>query len=326
MKRDRFEESEILRGKYEYVKELGEGQFGYVNLYRDVTNNQMVAIKVLEPKFEVWKHAGEYEDVSDDLAMSLAQEEAKNGFTAECESLTELANLNFPFPILYDCWEVDTEEHGTVYYIAMQFLHGPTLANIGSKREYETWKEENKIDVVIPQDALNKFVRDVNFMYSLSVYNNDMTADNVMWDTETQRFYVIDWGFSGHTGPDELRTFKWNNAKKKYVRDTKEFTPDELLVYFDRTPDFNHHLLYLYRGTREDSPIKAMFKHALQLDGMEIKTPILFGTNIACTVCGVNVTHSLIKQCGNECGTIYCKTECAALDWKRNGHWKKCHK
>jgi serine/threonine-protein kinase len=134
-----------LEGRYQVVRELGQGGMATVYLARDLRNRREVAIKVLRP----------------DLARSVGNER----FLREIEIA---GNLNHPHVLaLFDSGEVD----GMLYYV-MPLVEGETLR--------DRLDRENGLPVQEVVRILTQVVDALAYAHSRGVVHRDIKPSNVM--------------------------------------------------------------------------------------------------------------------------------------------------
>lgn len=94
-------------------------------------------------------------------------------------------------PNVYDYWECPE-----YYYIKMQLLSNITLNEILTELEsggIDIVQEKSNKDVI---DELLTFIKEVIKMNKNNIYNNDLHSNNILWDTTTKKFYMIDFGMT----------------------------------------------------------------------------------------------------------------------------------
>lgn len=95
-------------------------------------------------------------------------------------------------PFVYDYWECPD-----YYYIKMQLLNALSLYDILTKLnegiDIVNEPRDSNIDII---EKLYAFLKDVYTMNEASVYNNDLHTNNILWERDEEKFYMIDFGMS----------------------------------------------------------------------------------------------------------------------------------
>ena len=151
-------------GRYEIIKELGQGAMGTVYLGMDPKINREVAIKTLK-----------YADVDADKLA-----EVKTRFFLEAEAAGKLSHTKIV--TIFDVGE----EHDMAY-MAMEFLKGKDLSEYCSKRKLLRPKQALKI-VLSVSEALN-------YAHRNGVVHRDIKPDNIIL-LENNRVKVADFGIA----------------------------------------------------------------------------------------------------------------------------------
>ncbi len=151
-------------GRYEIIKELGQGAMGTVYLGMDPKINREVAIKTLK-----------YADVDADKLA-----EVKTRFFLEAEAAGKLSHTKIV--TIFDVGE----EHDMAY-MAMEFLKGKDLAEYCSKNKLLRPKQALKV-VLSVSEALN-------YAHQNGVVHRDIKPDNIIL-LENNRVKVADFGIA----------------------------------------------------------------------------------------------------------------------------------
>jgi serine/threonine-protein kinase len=165
-----------MLGRYQIEKELGKGAMGVVYLGRDPKINRVVAIKTMALSQEF--DADELKDV-------------KERFFREAETA---GRLNHPHIVqMYDAGE----EHDLAY-IAMEFLKGKDLV------------PHTKPDNLLPLPKVLTIVADIadalSYAHSNSVVHRDIKPANFMYEPETSKVKVTDFGIARITDSSKTKT------------------------------------------------------------------------------------------------------------------------
>lgn len=165
-----------MLGRYQVEKELGKGAMGTVYQGRDPKINRIVAIKTLalSEEFE-----------GDEL------EEAKSRFFREAETAGRLTHPNIV--TIYDAGE----EHDLAY-IAMEFLKGHDLNPFTKPDGLLPVPQVIKM-IMIAADALG-------YAHSENVVHRDIKPANIMYDPETEKIKITDFGIARITDSSKTKT------------------------------------------------------------------------------------------------------------------------
>jgi serine/threonine-protein kinase len=165
-----------MLGRYQLVKEIGRGAMGVVYLGRDPKIGRTVAIKT----------------------MSLAEEfdgkvleEVSQRFYREAETAGRLNHPNIV--TIYDVGD----DQGLAY-IAMDFLSGEALENFAVAGKLLPMDEAISIIIKVA-DALD-------YAHSQNVVHRDIKPGNIMYERETGRVKITDFGIASLTDVSKTRT------------------------------------------------------------------------------------------------------------------------
>lgn len=165
-----------MLGRFQLERELGKGAMGVVYLGRDPKLNREVAIKTMAL-------AQEFEPAQ--------IEEARSRFFREAEAA---GRLNHPAIVtLYDIGE----EHDLAY-IAMEFIKGGSL------------ETRNTPEKLLPLEDVLAIVRQValalDFAHKQQVVHRDIKPANIMYDQETRKAKLTDFGVARMTDSSKTKT------------------------------------------------------------------------------------------------------------------------
>ncbi|MCC5887171.1 MAG: protein kinase [Gammaproteobacteria bacterium] len=165
-----------MLGRYEVEKELGQGAMGVVYLGRDPKINRVVAIKTLSL-------ATEYEGD--------ALKEVKDRFFREAQSAGRLNHPNIV--AIYDAGE----EHDLAY-IAMEFLKGKDLS--------DKTDPEHLLPLPVVVDLMIQCAEALDYAHRENVVHRDIKPGNIMYDSETGKATLTDFGIARITDASRTRT------------------------------------------------------------------------------------------------------------------------
>ncbi|MGA9852492.1 MAG: protein kinase [Gammaproteobacteria bacterium] len=163
-------------GRYELVRELGRGAMSVVYLGRDQKINRTVAIKTLS--FQDEFEGGIPEDIS-------------RRFFREAETAGQLNHPNIV--TIYDVGE----DQGLAY-IAMDYLAGESLQHYAAP------------GALLPLDEVMAIVIKVaealEYAHSRQVVHRDIKPANIMYERQTGRLKITDFGVAGVINANKTRT------------------------------------------------------------------------------------------------------------------------
>ncbi|MEJ2093754.1 MAG: serine/threonine-protein kinase [Gammaproteobacteria bacterium] len=168
--------SKPMLGRYEVEKELGKGAMGIVYQGRDPKINRVVAIKTmaLSQEFE-----------ADEL------DEVKKRFFREAETAGRLTHPNIV--TIYDAGE-----ELDLAYIAMEFLKGKDLT------EYS--KPHRLLPPLKAMDMIAQCADALGYAHSQNVVHRDVKPANIMYDSETDKLKITDFGIARITDSSRTKT------------------------------------------------------------------------------------------------------------------------
>ena len=157
---------QLLDGRYQVLKKLGEGGMSYVYLAKEVSTGQEVAIKVLSPKLATDKSSVERLRREAGLAMRLDH------------------------PNVCRIMRLGESEDGLIYLV-MPFLKGELL----SDREVQG----GPMDVAAGIELLRQVCAGLHHAHELQIVHRDLKPENIMLVTEADgrdRAVVMDFGLA----------------------------------------------------------------------------------------------------------------------------------
>jgi len=168
----------VLAGRYELKEIIGGGGMGTVYRALDVQNSHEVAVKVLDPRF--------------DPARDPAYRER---FLREARLSTRLSHGNI-------VEVVDTGESDEVHFIAMELLHGRTLAKLLETERMLPWERALKLT--------RQMGAGLAFAHELGLVHRDLKPANafVVGEGENEWLKLLDFGLAkpvvNSAGDDEV--------------------------------------------------------------------------------------------------------------------------
>lgn len=161
---------ETIAGRYRLVQILGSGAMGCVYLAEDLTQKAKVAVKT--PFFE-----GTHE------------KERKRRFRREAAALAAIRHPNI-------CRVFEHGEHRGTPYLVMEFIEGPTLADLVS------------VQGIDPRQAAllcRGIAEGLGAAHAAGVVHRDLKPRNVLIETATRRVVVTDFGLARFTDDTETK-------------------------------------------------------------------------------------------------------------------------
>lgn len=165
-----------MLGRYEVERELGQGAMGVVYLGRDPKINRVVAIKTLSL-------ATEFEGD--------ALQEIKERFFREAQSAGRLNHPNIV--AIYDAGE----EHDLAY-IAMEFLKGKDLSHHSDP--------EHLLPLPLVIELIIQCAEALDYAHKQNVVHRDIKPGNIMYDPESGKATITDFGIARITDASRTRT------------------------------------------------------------------------------------------------------------------------
>ena len=154
----------ILRGRFEIVEEIGEGGFARVYHARETTTGQKVALKVLKDAFQNDK-------------------EVIERFRRE---VFAVASINSPHVVGLKDFGISGDE----FFIAMEFVEGPTLRDVIEERQWSA----SSVHTLIGQVGAA-----LEAAHAQNIVHRDLKPENVMLvagPRETMLVKVLDFGLA----------------------------------------------------------------------------------------------------------------------------------
>ena len=151
-----------VAGRYSLDRELGRGGMGVVFLARDVALDRLVAIKLLPPSLA-------------------ADPELRARFLTEARTAAKLSHPNI-VPIHA------VEEHGDLVFFVMGYVDGGTL---GSRV-----RRGGPLPTVELTRAIQEVAWALGHAHARGVIHRDVKPDNVLFERETGRALVTDFGIA----------------------------------------------------------------------------------------------------------------------------------
>lgn len=157
---------QVLEGRYNIVKKLGEGGMSYVYLGEDIATKEQYAIKVLSPSL-----------VKDGNAMARLRREAALGMRLEHPNVCHIVRLG------------ETEDG--VVYVVMPFVQGEILSDRNNR------KGQLPLTEVVP--FVQQIAAGLQVAHELKIIHRDLKPENIMITRNpdgTDRAVVMDFGLA----------------------------------------------------------------------------------------------------------------------------------
>ncbi|MBA4071513.1 MAG: serine/threonine protein kinase [Gemmatimonas sp.] len=157
---------QVLEGRYDIVKKLGEGGMSYVYLGEDIATKEQYAIKVLSPSL-----------VKDGNAMARLRREAALGMRLEHPNVCHIVRLG------------ETEDG--VVYVVMPFVEGEILSDRNNR------KGPLPLSEVVP--FVQQIAAGLQVAHALKIIHRDLKPENIMITRNpdgTDRAVVMDFGLA----------------------------------------------------------------------------------------------------------------------------------
>src|SRR4051812_35300419 len=158
--------SQILDGRYEVLKKLGEGGMSYVYLAKEISSGDTVAIKVLSPRL-----------ASDKSSVERLRREAGLAMRLDHPHVCPILRLG--------------ESEDGLIYLVMPFLKGELL----SDREVRA----GPMDIAVGVRLLQQMCAGLHYAHELQIVHRDLKPENVMLvpdGAEGERAVIMDFGLA----------------------------------------------------------------------------------------------------------------------------------
>src|SRR3954471_18325928 len=159
--------SQILDGRYEVLKKLGEGGMSYVYLAKEISSGDTVAIKVLSPRL-----------ASDKSSVERLRREAGLAMRLDHPNVCRILRLG--------------ESEDGLIYLVMPFLKGELL----SDREVRS----GPMDITLGVTLLKQMCAGLHHAHELQIIHRDLKPENVMLVSDDndgpERAVVMDFGLA----------------------------------------------------------------------------------------------------------------------------------
>lgn len=154
-------------GDYELIEEVGAGGMGVVFRARQIGIDRTVALKILRP--DRWR------------GLSAEQQRrAIERFLVESQAAARRDHPNVL--TIFDAGQIDG-----VYYLAMQFVGGPSLADLASDGPLEDKRAAGYIEPVC---------RALHAVHAAGIVHRDLKPSNILIDADSDRPLVGDFGLA----------------------------------------------------------------------------------------------------------------------------------
>jgi serine/threonine protein kinase len=168
---------EVLDGKYQLDKQLGQGGMGAVYLATHLGTKRPVALKVIAPQF-------------------MANAEFVERFRREAEAAGRLRHPNVVNVTDFGFAQMGRD---TVAYLVMEYLDGGSLGDM--------LKERGRLPLPLVTDILEQICLAVGNAHRLGVIHRDLKPDNIWLQPDGRGGYiakVLDFGLAKLRDPGEL--------------------------------------------------------------------------------------------------------------------------
>jgi serine/threonine protein kinase len=168
---------QVLDGKYQLDKQLGQGGMGAVYLATHLGTKRPVALKVIAPQF-------------------MANTEFVERFRREAEAAGRLRHPNVVNVTDFGFAQVGREP---VAYLVMEYLDGGSLGDM--------LKERGRLPLPLVTDILEQICLAVGNAHKLGVIHRDLKPDNIWLQPDGRGGYiakVLDFGLAKLRDPNEL--------------------------------------------------------------------------------------------------------------------------
>jgi len=152
-----------LAPSFTLVRRLGAGAMGSVYLARDPVLKRLVAVKVMAPALA-------------------SDSQARARFEREAQTVASISHPN-----VVAVYSVGTLENG-VPYLVMQYVEGKTMA--------ERIAEGGPLDAHTAKRVLGEVASALAAAHRKGVIHRDIKPSNILWDDETGRALVTDFGIA----------------------------------------------------------------------------------------------------------------------------------
>ena len=152
-----------LSPSYTLVKRLGAGGMGAVYLARDPVLKRLVAVKVMAPALA-------------------ADAEARARFEREAQAVASISHPN-----VVAVHSVGELENGVPYFV-MQYIEGRTMA--------ERLAQDGPLDARTAKRVLGEVASALAAAHRKGVIHRDIKPSNILWDDDTGRAMVSDFGIA----------------------------------------------------------------------------------------------------------------------------------
>jgi serine/threonine-protein kinase len=157
---------QVLEGRYNIIKKLGEGGMSYVYLGEDIATKEQFAIKVLSPTL-----------VKDGNAMARLRREAALGMRLEHPNVCHIVRLG------------ETEDG--IVYVVMPFVQGEILSDRNNR------KGQLSLAEVVP--FVQQIAAGLQVAHELKIIHRDLKPENIMVTKNpdgTEKAVVMDFGLA----------------------------------------------------------------------------------------------------------------------------------
>ncbi len=162
-----------LKRRYQILKLIGEGSFGYTYLAEDTYETDSQGIVVIK---KLKSHTD-----------NQVREVARKKFISEAFSLRKLGYKHYQIPTLFDFFYIDDE-----FFLVQEYIEGINLAtrlNLNFDEEYRViFKEEVAIDL------LEQLLNILQCLHENKIIHLDIKPLNIIWREKDNKYFLIDFG------------------------------------------------------------------------------------------------------------------------------------
>ncbi|MDJ0649566.1 MAG: serine/threonine-protein kinase [Xenococcaceae cyanobacterium MO_188.B19] len=168
-----LKEGTTLKRRYQIIKLIGEGSFGYTYLAEDTYETDSQGIVVIK---KLKSHSD-----------NQVSEVARKKFISEAFSLRKIGYKHYQIPTLFDFFYIDDQ-----FFLVQEYIEGINLAtrlNLNSDDQHKVILKE--------QAAINLLEQLLNILQCLhenKIIHLDIKPLNIIWRKKDNKYFLIDFG------------------------------------------------------------------------------------------------------------------------------------